>query len=136
LATDPISATAINRIILLSPTAGAPFDDAGGQVFIFQQDASAVSPFIEFTLRNLRFRPGAGAYALDATTPSFGPLRIHTFNITAGGNIPAFSTVPLPDDPAWTEEDVTMQVYLEEDDGEDAPDVGGLLILEGTNLAD
>jgi hypothetical protein len=121
------------------------FAKSSGRIFIFEQDASVNGIFIEFSFRNLqllRRGGGADAYALYATTPTFGRLRLITFNgQTFTGSIPA----PLPDQDqpnlreiwrqAWMEDDITLRVFAENDDGHDAQDPGGFLILEGTDFA-
>lgn len=129
-----------NRTISLLPMADGIFEKTSGRVFIFQQETSPFEIFVEFNIRNLPLLShgsGADAFALYATTPTFGRLRLITFNGTISGFITLF--LPEPDDPippevwlqAWMEDDITIRVFAENDDGHDAPDPGGFLVLEG-----
>jgi hypothetical protein len=127
-----------NRVVMLSATAGAPFDTAGGHVFIFKRNENAATEefatFAEFTFKNLHHLGSdrsAQSYGLYATTTSLGRVRLKTFNTSGGFTHSGFVGLPDAENDAWSWEDILFEVYVEEDDGFDAPDVGGLLVLEG-----
>ena len=124
-----------SRFVMLLPQAGAPFDIAGGHFILTSLSAGR---FVEFSIHSLRNQSGSTAYAIYISTPSLGRFRMRTFN-TSGGEQPAsgfrdFGGVPDHLNPLWDTEIVTVEVYKEEDDGFDAPDVDRLLVLKGVNL--
>lgn len=119
------------RVIKLFPTTGARFDKARGQFRIFQITAAGFSNAI-YSVQGLPDLQRSRAYAVYATTPSLGRLRVQMFNtVPSFQTITSFTSMPDLFNPAWLEDDVTIEVYIEEDDGFDAPNVGGLLVLSG-----
>jgi len=120
------------RVIKLFPTTGARFDKARGQFRIFQITAAGFSNAI-YSVQGLPDQQRSSAYAVYATTPSLGgPFRVQMFNtVPSFQTITSFTTLPFGFNPAWLEDDVTIEVYIEEDDGFDAPNAGGRLVLSG-----
>ena len=57
-------------------------------------------------------------YALYATTQFSGRIRLATFSVLEGESFMNFTGWPFPSVEDWRNDDVTMQVYLESDDGE------------------
>ncbi len=124
------------RTITLVPQAGEPFDLAACSFFV-TPDHPTRNRFLEYSLDNLRRNSGSQAYAIYVSTPSLGRVRLRTFD-TSGGNPrhhfrSAFGGVPDEGNPLWDTETITVEVYVETDDGFDAPDVGGLLVLRGVD---
>ena len=144
-----------NRVIELRPTglgdlAVTQGHRVGGHVFISQPNAPVQNQpegvhQAVFQIKDLERQEGTSAFAVYAThtvVPEPNPTRrcrIVTFNTTEswtynGFNFMTDSRNPAfcdPLDPAWLTELVTIEVFLEEDDGEDAPDVGAVLLLRG-----
>ena len=130
-----------SRSFALVSQAGAPFDIASGNVFISPLQ-SAPEPlakrFMEYSVHNLAKQgPGSQSYGIYLSTPSLGRVRLRTFN-TTGGEHPhnvwsEFHGVPDDENPLWVTETITVEIYVEADDGFDAPDVGGLLVLKGVD---
>ena len=126
-----------SRFIMLLPQAGAPYDIARGS-FVITPEKAVFNKFIEFSVRSLQNQGGSTAYAIYISTPSLGRFRLRTFD-TSGGEQPAsgfrgFRGLPDVDNPLWDTETITVEVYVEADDGFDAPDIGGLLVLKGVDL--
>ena len=127
------------RNIKLLPQAGEPFDIAAGSVFIYP-DAPILGRFVEYSLHRLSKQGGPHgslAFAIYVSTPSLGRFRLRTFN-TTGADGPVnrwadFRLLPDEGNPLWSTETITVEVYVEADDGLDAPDAGGLLVLRGVD---
>ena len=122
------------RNIKLLPQAADPFDIAAGSFFI-SPDAPIFTRFVEYSLHRLNKVGGSVAFAIYVSTPSLGRFRLRTFN-TTGADGPNnhwrdFRQLPDEGNPLWVTETITVEVYVEADDGFDAPDVGGLLVLRG-----
>ena len=121
-----------HRTVTLSPTAGPPFDTASGTVSMFLPNAGNPGCWIGYQLQGLVSQGGENrdmAYALYGSTGDGPPRRLATFN-TNWQVYHAFAGLP-GDCGAWLDDTITMEVYIEADDGYDAPDVGGLLVLDG-----
>ena len=131
-----------NRIISLEetgPVAGitipsGPDAPPNAKVFIFQQGDHVTNPttFLQFTVNNLPWQPRGGAYSLYAYTPTLHRCHVATFNTSgASSAFPSFAF--LCDEranPAW------IEVFVEADDGHEAPDTGAFPILRGYSAAE
>ena len=126
------------RHITLLPQAGAPYDIARGTLTI--TPLQHFQRFFDYTVHNLRRQHGSNAFAIYVSTPSTDRFRVRTFNTSGGEGHTTHWTdiglVPNAEDPLWETETITVEVYLEADDGRDAPDVGGLLVLRGVDPGD
>ena len=119
-----------------------------GAMVVITEGEDTVSPIEFFTvsvsaLPTLQIAGGAGSvgdgqhsYALYANT-CVGRLRVLTFNTLTGKSYQGFPFVPT-DAPfsrdVWFVDPITLEIYVEEDDGNDAPDIGGLMpVLRGSD---
>jgi len=123
------------RNIKLFPQAGEPYDTAGGDFFI-TPDHPTFNRFSEFTVHSIPRQSGVTTYGVYISTPSIGRVRLKTFDMSGARfhqTFSGFGGVPDEGNPLWDTETITIEVYLEVDDGFDAPDIGGLLVLRGVD---
>jgi hypothetical protein len=115
------------RNIALSPVAGPPFDTARGRAVV-QVDTdhpkSGTWAYVQYMVNGFPPQFGRNSYALYATTPSIGRIRVMTFNTRQDMRHQDFAE--LTHITGWLTDDVFMEVYLEVDDGFDAPDLGAV----------
>ncbi len=119
----------------MSPPAGAPFPKAKGN----GQFHGFFSNQISFILKRLRCQRGAGEggrkfYTLYVSTdPSTPRIRLFSFNPSCENGGHFYSWVGLPAAVPLSTEVVTIEIFLEKDDGLDGPD-DGVLVLTGTGV--
>jgi hypothetical protein len=124
----------------------APVPDNQGHVspsahvFIFQQGNQVKdgNTFLQFTVNNLPWQAQGASYSLYAYTPTLPRCHVATFN-TSGASFGFSSFAYLCDersDPAWLADPVWLEIYVEKDDGLEAPDTGALPILYGYSVAE
>jgi hypothetical protein len=133
-----------NRVIQLEEMAPVPGNQGhlspSAHVFIFQQgdQVKEANTFVQFTVSNLPWQAHGASYSLYAYTPTLPRCRVATFN-TSGASFGFSSFGYLCDersDPAWLTDPVWLEIYVEKDDGLEAPDTGALPILYGYSVAE
>ncbi len=115
----------------LLPISGgsAHFQDPSGQA-TFHLEYNDNASFICWNVRNLLPRYGHVAFALYLRTPSTR-RRVMTFNTNTEGYVNPTTCRVFLNPQAWVEEEITVEIYAESDDGVDAPDLGGPPVLRG-----
>jgi len=121
-----------NRLIHLDLATDNPrYASAGGHILIsaFEPTADADSTSSLLNVHGLpEMHPGSN-YGLYVSRPG-ERVRGHDFNPLFQGKHSQFDGLGLTT--AWATEPITVQIYVEWDDGFEAPDIGGLLVLEGS----
>jgi len=132
-----------NRMIQLEemgPVRGGQGQQSpSAQVFIFQQNENATRAvtFLHFMVNSLPWQPRGGSYSLYAYTPTLPRCHVATFNTSsASSGFTSFAYLcDERSDPAWLEDPVWLEIYVEDDDGLEAPDTGSIPILYGYSAA-
>jgi hypothetical protein len=128
-----------NRVIQLEEMAPVPGNQGhlspSAHVFIFQQGDRVKDgdTFLQFTVNNLPWQAQGDSYSLYAYTPTLPRCHVATFN-TSGASFGFSSFAFLCDErsnPAWLTDPVWLEIYVEKDDGLEAPDTGAIPILYG-----
>jgi hypothetical protein len=121
-----------NRMIQLEEMAPVPGNQGhlspSAHAFIFQQ-----GDHVKDRNTFLPWQAQGGSYSLYAYTPTLPRCHVATFN-TSGASFGFSSFAFLCDersDPAWLADPVWLEIYVEKDDGLEAPDTGAIPILYG-----
>lgn len=127
----------------LSAPAGAPYPDAVAGAKIDGQFLDGTHPNfhpaqgVRMQVHGLPCRCYSGGtearefYVVYLSTPSTSPIRLLTFNTSFLGNVGAELVMPVPLSVPLFAETVTIEVFLESDDGADGPAGSGVLVLRG-----
>lgn len=132
-----------NRPFVLTPPSGAPFPDASGHAKIDGQFLDGDHPMfgaaqgLRLEVLGLPCRCYVGgaeareSYVVYVSTTTAPSTRILTFNTSFLSNVGSELVMPIPINMPIFTETVTIEVYLETDDGLDGPSGHGTLVLRG-----
>jgi hypothetical protein len=144
------SGKTVRTTFRLTPPAGAPYPSAVAEAFLYgaflDGNHPKWSPGLSVDLRihdlpcptwgwgqdspSLAL-PSRQFYAVYASTVSLGRVRLMSFTPNCLGQNETIGP-PLPADLPWFTEEITVEVFLEADDGLD----GGILVLRGSATAE
>lgn len=132
-----------SELLRLAPPGGAPFPDASGQallqVFDTEGRSGATIPNIAVEIRKLPSAKPFGAapestpfYSMYVTTLTSGRVRAFNFNTVSDGGVATAFFVAGGDFATILDEDITIEIWRETDDGQHGPDGAGVLVLTGS----